>query len=283
MVIPARTDAHICLSRHPMRTIFLPRGPLIRVLRHAGINGVPHEVGPGSRIGKPMFVPHPAHIRSGIRKEHGARLQLPHQTMHAWPVVIGQFVHHTLLVGTPVPAAASIGSVKPDLKEFSIVGEEFSELIPHVGDVFWLAVVGMIAVPRRIVNPHFQPIFPTGIHKFPDQISFPISPRAVFDRMLRVGRGPKHKAIVVLGRDDQSLHPRLLGHSRPLSRIQCGRSKLAGLLIPKTPLPIREGIHVEMYKAVVLQLLPGQLTGFRNGINRGRRSGLCKGKHRKKK
>ena len=224
-----------------------------------------------------MFVPHPAHIGTGIRKEHRSRLQLPHQGMHAWPVVIGQLVHYPLLVGTSIPAAASIGSVKPDLKEFSIIGEEFGELISHVGDVFWLAVVRMIAVPRRIVNPHFKPIFPTGIHKLPDQVSFSTSPRAVFDRMLCVGRGPKHKAIVVLGRNNQSLHPRLLGHTRPLSRIECCRRKLAGLLIPKTPLPIGEGIHVEMHKAVVLQVLPGQLTRLRNGIHWSRRSGLCKG------
>ena len=95
--------------------------------------------------------------------------------------------------------------------------------------------------------------------------------------MLCVGRGPKHKAIVVLGRDDQSLHPRFLGYTRPLPRIKCSRSKLAGLLIPKTPLPIGEAIHVEMHKAVVLQLLPGQLTGFRNGIHWSRRGRLCKG------
>ena len=106
-----------------MGTIFLPRGPLIRVLRHAGVDGVPHQVGPGSRIGKSMFVTHPTHIGSGIRKEHGSGLQLPHQGMHAWPVVIGQLVHHPLLVGASVPAAASIGSVKPNFKEFPIIGE----------------------------------------------------------------------------------------------------------------------------------------------------------------
>ena len=197
--------------------------------------------------------------------------------MHAWPVVVGQFVHHPLFIGPSVPAASSIGSVKPDLKEFSIVGEEFGELIPHVGDVFRLAVVGMVAVPRGVIDPHLQPIFPTGIHKLSDQISFSISPRAVFDRMLRIGRGPKHKAIVVLGRDDQSLHPSLLGHTCPLPSIECAWRKLAGLLIPKAPLPIGEGIHVEMHKAIVLQLLPDQLPGLRNGIHWSWRGRLSKG------
>ena len=196
--------------------------------------------------------------------------------MHAWPVIVGQFIHNPLLVGPSVPAGASIGAVKPDLKEFPIIGHQLGELVPHVGNVFWFAVVGVVAVPRRIVDSYFQPIFPTGIHKFSDQVSFSTSPRAVFDRVFCVGRWPKHKAIVVLGGDDEAFHACFFGDAGPLPCIQGTRSKLARLLIAKAPLPIGEGVHVEMHKAIVLQVLPGDLSRLRNGIYWSGRSSLCK-------
>ena len=203
--------------------------------------------------------------------------------MHAWPVIVGQFIHYPLLVGASVPAGASIGAIKPDLKEFPIIGHQLGELVPHVGDVFWFAVVGVVAVPGGIVNSYFQPIFSTGIHKFSDQVSFSISPRAVFDRVLRVGRWPKHKAIVVFGRDDEAFHACFFGHTRPLPCIQSARGKLARLLVSKAPLPIREGVHVEMHKAIVLQVLPGDLSRLRNRVYWSGRSSLCKSQDRKKK
>ncbi len=266
MIVPSRTDTYVGLRRNPMSAVLLTASPFVKI-RHPGIDRIPHQIGPGGFVSKAVFISHPADIRSGVTEHHCSGLEFSDEFVGGWPVVIAELVHFSLFIGTTVPAGTSISPVKPDLIDFPIIGQQFGQLISHVSDVFGLSVVRMIAIPRGIIDPDFQSIFPAGIHKLPDQITISVPPWAVFHRMLGVGRWPKYKPVVVLGSDDESFHPGFFGDTGPLPGIKLSWVKLFRFFVSKSPFPIRKSIHVEMDKTIKLQLLPRNLSLGGDGQN----------------
>src|SRR5690606_35402625 len=89
--------------------------------------------------------------------------------------------------------------------------------------------------------------------------AFPVFPAAFPYRMRTVFAWPEAKPIVMLGRNDNSLHTGLLRDPRPLPRIQGAGSEYLRILVTVPPFQIRERIRPEMDEHIVFHLQPGHL------------------------
>jgi hypothetical protein len=86
---------------------------------------------------------------------------------------------------------------------------------------------------------------------------------------------------VVLGGQDDAFHAGLFGHAGPLAAIQGGRVERVGRFLTVSPLLVSKGVHVEVNEGIILQFLPVELLGRRQGPYRSRRFYLLR-LHRRK-
>ena len=71
--------------------------------------------------------------------------------------------------------------------------------------------------------------------------------------------GPQAKAVVVFGRQDETLHPGLFGCRNDLVGVEGGRVEDLLVLIAIAPFLVGEGVHGEMQEAIELHLVPAKL------------------------
>ena len=81
----------------------------------------------------------------------------------AFVVIIVLCVDRTALVGSSIPAITTIGSVKPNFEEWTILSDQLMQLGMIFLHIACLAVVVAVAIPRREVYAEFQAVFATGI------------------------------------------------------------------------------------------------------------------------
>ncbi|OPZ86709.1 MAG: hypothetical protein BWY76_00820 [bacterium ADurb.Bin429] len=156
-----------------------------------------------------------------------------------------QFAHHgveflALPVLTPFPAAVRlrITEVKPEDIHLAEFGEQLAHLAAQILGIARLRavcvhfvavrrvairadmrindVVGMVPVNERVVEPHAHPLFSEGIHHRVQQVA---ARRRVWRLVIGELAIPQAEALVMLGCDDEVLHPRAGGGARPRPRV----------------------------------------------------------------
>ena len=179
-----------------------------------------------------------------------------------------------LVVGRPVVdlllavGAFAVGPVEPDLVDRAVVGQQLAELAAEVLVVAGrIAVALLVAVPGREIDPEAHPGFAAGRGDFAHDVALPVPPGAALDGVVGQGRRPEAEPVVVLGRDDERLHPGVLDHPDPLPGVEGGRVEELGILRPLAPFAVGEGVHPEMGEGDELAGLPGRLA--RRGHDRG--------------
>ena len=86
---------------------------------------------------------------------------------------------------------------------------------------------------------------------------------------------------MVLGREDDTLHPGLPGDAGPLLTVQAGGCKDVRVLLPRPPLAVRKRVGAEMYEHVVLHPLPLDLRLRGHGtVGSGDGAVIARSRHR---
>ena len=137
-------------------------------------------------------------------------------------------VHAAYLVGSAIVSITAVGTVKPDFKDLSILGRQFFELFAEVFYVGWPAILGMVAIPWREVDPEPEVVLPACVGYLAHYITLAITPRTVLHGVFGVFRGPEAEAVVVLAGQNQSVHPRFCCRADDLVRIESSRCKHGG-------------------------------------------------------
>ena len=110
-----------------------------------------------------------------------------------------------------------IGSVKPYLIHFSVLGKQFRQLIDKKIIVYLCSIRSIIHIPRRQIHSETNTHFPTGVGYFFYNITFTFFPRAVFNRMFCSFSWPQAKTIVMLGGQNYLFDTGLFTSFNPLS------------------------------------------------------------------
>src|SRR5690606_1789661 len=167
-------------------------------------------------------ISYPTHIGSGIAENDGVGLKFPDVVPDAWPVIILLAIHLPIVIGSTIVTRPTIGSVKPHLKDFTVLGQHFFQLVVQIIQILFCPIISVVAVPGRIIDTHFQAISVARLPQFLQYITLAIFPGAVFHRMFGVLGWPKNKTVVMLCRDDNTGHTRFFGQPGPLHAIEVG-------------------------------------------------------------
>ena len=269
MIEPARTHGNITLGSRPLISVGMSvlQFPVFRITR-IHFSGTQERPVRGS--GKAAFIAYPAASRASIRKDNGLWLEFGQHLINTGIIVIRFTVNRTALFRSSVPAVASVGAVKPHLKDLTVIGHQFVQLLMEVFHVFRRSIVGLMPVPRRKINSELYTILLACFGKITYDISFSIFVRCVSDTIFSQSRRPQAEAVMVLCRQDNPLHARRHKSFHPLLAVQPGRVKSCGIRITVTPLTVIKSVQSEMYESVCLHLLPFHLFLFWNRENRFR-------------
>ena len=217
MIEPPRTDARIRLTRTPyvarLHTVVqhVPRG--IALAGHQTPVGLAH-------IASLRTYPAQVATVATIVPDDSMRLQFPNHTEGLCPPVVGLSVYLACFVGTAIPAVTTVGTVKPHLKDVTILCQQLAQLVTEVRHIFRFAIILMVSVPWRQINGKFQSLLTAGLSQLTYHIAPTLLPRRVLHRILRIFRGPHAEAAVVLGGKDDALHACLLADTCPLATVQ---------------------------------------------------------------
>ena len=194
---PTRPDADIHFCRNPRCAIPVTAHQVLAfavswpdVIR---LDGRPAGI---SRIAR--FVSNPAAVRTAIREHTGIRLELAHHRPRRSPVVIRLVINRPGFTGATVVAIPTICAIKPDFENVPILGQELTQLVAIVGQVFWPAVVFVVAVPWRKIHAKCDFVAAAGIRELADHVALAVFPWALLNGMLGELARPEAEAIVVL-------------------------------------------------------------------------------------
>ena len=267
VVEPARPDAGVRLAGAPDFAVL--RAEVQQFVAGAALGRHQVPVGLADVTGFGAHPPEVGAVRI-VAPDDAVRLQLADERVGRGPVVVGTVVDAARLVGSAVPAVATIGPVEPNLEDVAIVRHEFPQLIAEVGDVFLPPVLRMVAVPRGEVHGEFKPLLAAGIGQLADHIALPVLPGGVFHAVFGIGRRPHAEPAMMLGGEDDALHPRLLAHPRPLTAIQVRWIEQRRILVPEPPLLIRVRVQRIMDERIHVHIVPRQLVLGGQGSKRRR-------------
>ena len=231
------------------------------------------EGGPGVLRTVAMLVADPAAVRPDIAEVTGHRLEFAHNAPGVRPVVVGEAVDGAFLAGAAVVAVAAVGAVEPHLEYRTVIGEQFRNLRLVHRQVIRRAVLCRVTVPWRAVNPEFESVFLRGFRVVPHQIALAVTPGRFGDVMGCGLRRPQAEAVVVLGNQDNPVHPAPLeGAHHLVGKLGSGFEK-RGIFIAVAPLLVRIGVEAEVNEGEEFGLMPAELALRRNSAERMRLGG----------
>ena len=187
------------------------------------------------------------------------RLQFTNHLIRLGPLIVGGAVYLARLVGTPIPAVATIGTIEPHLKDITIVGQQFTQLVAEILHVGRTSILGVIAIPGRQVDGKLQTLFAAGIGQLAHHVTLALLPRRVLHRVVCVGAGPHTEAAMVLGREDDAPHASLLTYARPLPTVEVAGVEQLRVFVAEAPLLVGIRVQRVVDKGIHLHLLPPQL------------------------
>ena len=103
------------------------------------------------------FCAYPSKIGSiaAIVPDHDIGLQLTHQFIGIGPIIVGLCINFAGFVGSSIVSRTTIGPIIPHFKNIAVIAQELLELVAKVGDVGWLAIISVVAIPGREVYAKF--------------------------------------------------------------------------------------------------------------------------------
>src|SRR5262245_24990038 len=104
----------------------------------------------------------------------------------------------------------------------------------------------MIPIPWRYVDAELQSIQTASIPQLSQDVAFAVQPGRPLNRIVGSGRRPKAESIMVLGGDDDPLHPCLFCDPGPLPAVQLRRQKNCRLSATLAPFMVGKRVHTEM-------------------------------------
>ena len=203
-------------------------------------------------------------------------LQLADHAVGLGPLVVGRAVDMAHLVGTTIPAIATIGTVEPHLEDITIVGQQFAQLVAEIGDVGRTPVFGMVSVPWREVDGKGEALLATGLCQLAHHVALALFPGGVLHRVVGIRGRPHAEAAVVLGGEDDATHACLFADTSPLATVEVGGIEQLRVFIAEAPFLIGIRVQRVMDEGIHLHILPSQL------VCRGHRPTrlLCTKRHR---
>src|SRR5690606_9662997 len=147
MIKPARTDRYIYFGRNPVGTVLAACTQQFLYTGLPGIQRVRRKVIPVGFARDSPLIAYPANLRARITKEKYIRLHLPHHLDRTGPVVVATAVYSPRLPGTAIVTVAPVGAVEPHFKHRPVILEQLLQLVPVIGNVGRLSVIGPVAFP----------------------------------------------------------------------------------------------------------------------------------------
>ena len=249
---PAGADGYIRLGGDPEFSaadafvLGLPLGPFDSGNKTLGV-----VRGPGSAAGHTPFIAHPSASGARVSENDGIGLQLEDGFVVQGPVIFLAFS-----VGT-FPA----GAVEPLLKHGTVAAQGAPERLFEYLIVFRRAVMGVEAVPGRDVNAQFESVLRAGLRQVFQHVSLSVFPGRLLHGMPAHRIGPEAEAVVVLGREDDSLEAGITGHLCPLAAVHVRGIEDVLRFGPVPPLFSGEGVGAEVDEQIGFHPLPLHLGG----------------------
>jgi hypothetical protein len=113
-------------------------------------------------------------------------LKFSDQFPRGGPIVVSLPVNPSHFARAAVEPVAAIGAVEKYFKDWTIVGQQFPQLIAVVSEVFGLAVVLIVAIPWRQVDAKLQAMTTTGLRNLSHHIAPSILPGTLLDSVLGI-------------------------------------------------------------------------------------------------
>ena len=192
----------------------------------------------------------PAHVRAA-HGDDGLGRQRADRVVDALPVVD---LH--LAVG-----ALAARAVQPHGENRAVVGEQLDELVDVEVVVGLALTVGRLGhVPGGQVHAELEAVTRGRVGYLTHEVATPALPRRGGHRVLRVGRRPQAKPVVVLAREDHAAHSGAHQGAHPLIDVDVARVEQGRILVALAPLAVRHRVHTEVDERVHLHFLPLELT-----------------------
>src|SRR5690606_1908938 len=157
LIIPSRSDRHIYFCWYPMAALLMSKLKLL-VVGPPRPHQVPVERGPVGLTCKSALIAHPSDVGTCVAEYDSVGLKFPNMVPDFGPVVVSHPVHFPVFVCPTIISCTPIGSIKPYFEDIPVLGQDFIELMVQVFQILFGSVIGVIAIPGRIVDPHFESI-----------------------------------------------------------------------------------------------------------------------------
>ena len=129
MIKPSRAYTRIGFSRHPCVTVF-------QAIMEHWIGSIPRFV-KQTPVGFSYisgFGTHPSQIAAitTVIPYYGFRLKFTYQLIGFRPLIVGSAVNGSYFISPAIPSVTSICAIKPNFKNFSIICQQFTQLISEI-------------------------------------------------------------------------------------------------------------------------------------------------------
>ena len=263
MIKPSRTDRDITFCRYPLVTVSVSVLQFA-IFRIARIHFARPQERPVGSSGKSVLVTYPAATGTSVGENNGLWLEFIQYFIDTWIVVVSLAVDGTAVFGSAIPSVTAVGTVKPNLEYFAIIGHQLSQLFMEIIYIFRCTVVSLVSVPGREINGEFNAVFLTGGCQFTYNISFTVLVRSVTDTIFCQFGRPQAKAIMVFGGKDYSFHTRFYKGFHPLFAVQLGWVERFRVRISVSPFTVVESVQTEVNESIRFHFLPFHLFFFGN-------------------
>ena len=141
------------------------------------------------------------------------------------------------------------------------MGEQLDELVDVEVVVGLALAVGRLGhVPGGEADAELETVTRGRVGHLAHEVTAPALPRRRLHRVLRVGRRPQAKPVVVLAREDDAGHAGADESAHPLVHVHVGGVEEGRVLVALAPFAIRHRVHAEVDERVHLHFLPLELT-----------------------
>ena len=243
---PSRTNRDVALGRDPCVASLCSLVKNPDPFRMSGKFIIDLHCAPACTSGTSPFISDPTAAGTIVTENHSIRLHTVYGRVEEWPVI-------DLFLAV---RSFSAGSVKPLLEDRTVISQSMLQRLYIYIVVLVCTIMRIMSVPWRNINSEFNTIFPAGIGKFLQDITFAIFPAALGHGVSAVWIRPQAESVMMLTCNDDTFHTRRLGNGCPLTAIHSSRIEQFRLLLTASPLVTGECVRSEMHEHVKFHLLP---------------------------
>ena len=146
VIEPSRTNRHVTLRRNPLISISMPVLQF-SVVWITGIDFSCPQERPVCNTGKAIFISYPTASRTSIREYNSLWLKLIEHFINLREVIVVFPVDCTRFFGSSIPSVSSIGSIKPNFENFTIICHQIPELCMKIVYIRWTGIISSVPIP----------------------------------------------------------------------------------------------------------------------------------------